>query len=256
MKIYPSDMTESQWQVINKIVDPNQRKRKYSLQGIINALLYITKSGVQWRMLPKDFAPWESVYYYFRKWTGDGMIEEIHDMLTEKVRVGAGKNPAPSVGIVDSQTVKACNLCQGEVGYDGGKKIKGRKRHIVVDTLGLLMITVIHAANIHDSIGAKAVMKALMDKYLTGIKKIFADGGYMGELGEWVRIQFGWILEIVKRDELHTFKVLPKRWIVERTFAWLSFHRRMSKDYERLPESSIAFIQLSMIRLMLNRIST
>jgi len=124
-----------------------------------------------------------------------------------------------------------------------------------VDTLGLIMIVVIHAANIHDSVGARIVMKSLKDKYLTGIQKIFADGGYIGELIEWVWIQFGWTLEIVKRNETGQFKVLPKRWIVERTFAWLSFHRRMSKDYERLPESGIAFIQLSMIRLMVNRIS-
>jgi putative transposase len=255
MKTYLSDLTESQWQVIENIVDNDHRKRKYSLHGVMNALLYIAKSGIQWRMLPKEYAPWESIYYYFRKWTNDGMIEEIHDFLTERVRVANGKNPTPTVGIVDSQSVKACNLCQGDIGYDGGKKIKGRKRHIVVDTLGLVMIIVIHAANIHDSVGARAVMRSLKDKYLTGIVKIFADGGYMGELIEWVNIQFQWTLEIVKRTEEHTFKVLPKRWIVERTFAWISFHRRMSKDYERLPESGMAFIQLSMIRLMVNRIS-
>ncbi len=255
MKTYPSDLTESQWQVIEKIVDPNQRKRKYLLHEIMNALLYIAKSGIQWRMLPKEYAPWESVYYYFRKWKRDGLIEETHDILVEKIRIRIGKKPTPSVGIVDSQSVKACNLCEGDIGFDGGKKIKGRKRHIVVDTLGMVMIIVIHAANIHDSIGAKEVMRALKDKYLSGIQKIFADGGYIGDLAEWVRIQFGWTLEIIKRNEAHTFKVLPKRWIVERTFAWLSFHRRMSKDYERLPESGAAFIQLSMIRLMVNRIS-
>jgi len=221
----------------------------------MNAILYITKSGIQWRMLPKDFAPWETVYYYFRKWKRDGMIEEIHDLLAEKVRIGIGKTPTPSVGIKDSQSVKACNLCEGDVGYDGGKKIKRRKRHIVVDTLGLIMITVIHAANIHDSVGAKDVMRALKEKSLSGIKKIFADGGYIGDLKDWIQIQFGWTLEIVRRNEIGTFKVLPKRWIVERTLAWMSFYRRMSKDYERLPESGIAFVQLSMIRLMVNRIS-
>jgi len=189
------------------------------------------------------------------QWKRDGLIEGTHDVLVERIRVGIGKKPTPSVGIVDSQSVKACNLCEGDVGYDGGKKNKGRKRHIVMDTLGLVMIIVIHAANIHDSVGARAVMLSLKDKYLNGIVKIFADGGYMGELIEWVQIQFQWTLEIVKRTEEHTFKVLPKRWIVERTFAWLSFHRRMSKDYGRLPESGLAFIQLSMIRLMVNRIS-
>ncbi len=219
MKNYPSDLTESQWQVIKNIVDPNQRKRKYLLHGIMNALLYIAKSGIQWRMLPKEYAPWESVYYYFRKWKRDGLIEETHDNLVERIRINMGKKSTPSVGIVDSQSVKACNLCEGDIGYDGGKKIKGRKRHIVVDTLGLIMITVIHAANIHDSIGVRQVMYALKSKYLNGIQKIFADGGYMGELIEWVRMQFGWTLEIIKRNEMHTFKVLPKRWIVERTFA-------------------------------------
>ncbi len=156
--------------------------------------------------------------------------------------MGIGKKPAPSVGIIDSKNVKACNLCEGDIGYEGGKKIKGRKRHIIVDTLGLVMIIVIHTSNIHDSVGEREVIRSLKDKYLTGIVKIFADGGYLGELIEWVRIQFQCTLEIVKRTEDNTFKVLPKRWIVERTFAWLSFHRRMSKDYERLIESGIAFI--------------
>ena len=164
MKTYPTDLTESQRQVIENIVYPNQWKRKYSLHEIMNALLYIAKSGTQWRMLPKDFAPWESVYYYFRKWKRDGLIEETHDVLVERIRTGIGKKPTPSVGIVDSQSVKSCNLCEGDVGFDGGKKIKGRKRHIVVDTLGLVMIIVIHAANIHDSIGAREVMRSLNDK--------------------------------------------------------------------------------------------
>jgi putative transposase len=172
MKTYPTDLTESQWQVIENIIDPNQRKRKYPLHEIMNALLYIVKSGVQWRMLPKEYAPWESVYYYFRKWKRDGLIEETHDVLVEKIRMGIGKKPTLSVSIINSQSVKACNLCEGDIGYDGGKKIKGRKRHIVVDTLGLVMIIVIHAANIHDSVGARDVI---------------------------------WTLEILNRTEEHTF---------------------------------------------------
>jgi putative transposase len=194
MKTYPSDLTESQWQVIENLVDPNQRKIKYCLRDIINALLYIAKSGIQWRMLPKNYAPWESVYNYFRKWKRDGLIVEIHDIFVEKVRIGIGKNSTPSMGIVDSQSIKACNLWEGDIGYDGGKKIKGGKRHIDIDTLGLVMIIVIHAANIHDSFGAREVMKSLKEKYLTGIQKIFADGGYLGELKEWTMIQFGWTL--------------------------------------------------------------
>ena len=119
MKTYPTDLTESQWQFIENIVDPNQRKRKYSLHEIMNALFYIAKSGTQWRMLPKDFAPWESVYYYFRKWKRDGLIEETHDVLVERIRTGIGKKPTPSVGIIDSQSVKACNVCEGDIGFDG-----------------------------------------------------------------------------------------------------------------------------------------
>ena len=129
MKTYPSDVTESQWQVIENIIDPDKRKRKYSLREVYNAILYVVKSGVQWRMLPKDMVPWQSVYYYFRKWKINGLFEEVHDFLVAKVRLKQGKNSSPSVGIIDSQSVKSSNVCEGNIGYDGGKKIKGRKRH-------------------------------------------------------------------------------------------------------------------------------
>ena len=254
MKKYQSDLTESQWQIIEKIIDPDQRKRKYFMKDIFNSILDVVKGGIQWRMIPKDMVPWESAYYYFRKWKFNGLIEELHDFLVEKVRIKNGKQASPSVGIIDSQSVKASNMCEGNIGYDGGKKIKGKKRHIVVDTLGLVLIVVIHAANIHDSVGAKEVLKTLKDKFLAGIKKIFADGGYVGELIELSKFYLGFEIEIVKRTEEHKFKILPKRWIVERTFGWLSFHRRLSRDYERLDESGVAFIQLAMVRLMLNKI--
>jgi putative transposase len=254
MKNYPSDVNESQWQYIEKIINPEQRKRKYFMKDIFNAVLYVVKGGVQWRMIPKDLVPWESAYYYFRKWKMNGVIDELHDFLVAKVRLKNGKKESPSVGIIDSQSAKASNMCVESVGYDGGKKINGRKRHIVVDTLGLILIVVIHAANIHDSIGAKKALQALKDKYLSAIKIIFADGGYLGNLIDWAKISFGFNIQVIKRTEEHKFKVLPKRWIVERTFAWLSFHRRLSKDYERLDETSVAHIQLAMIRLMLNKI--
>jgi putative transposase len=253
MRNYPSDLTDSQWQVIENLIN-NGRKRKYGMRTITDALLYITKSGCQWRMLPKNYPPWESVYYYFRKWKSYGIIEEVHDYLVSKVRKKSNKKETPSVGIIDSQSAKAINVCQGGLGYDGGKKIKGRKRHIVVDTLGMVLAVVIHPANIHDSKAAIEVFQALKDKYINGIVKIFADGGYQGEtLSDWAKQKMGWIVEVVKRNETGKFKVLPKRWIVERTFAWISFQRRMSKDYERYPESSQAFVHLSMVRVMLNR---
>jgi putative transposase len=254
MKKYQSDVTESQWQIIKNIVDCEPRKRKYSMRDVLNTILYVVKGGIQWRMIPHDLVPWQSAYYYFRKWKNNGLIEELHDFLVEKVRVKKGKKVAPTVGIVDSQSVKSTNMCQGNIGYDGGKKIKGRKRHIVVDTLGLVLTVVIHAANIHDSVAAKDVLKELKNKYLSGIGKIFADGGYLGDLADWVKMQLGFEIIVVKRNENHKFKVLPMRWIVERTFAWITFHRRMSKDYERLSDSSVAFIQLAMVRLMLNKI--
>ena len=254
MKKYQSDVTESQWQIIEKIIDPDKRKRKYFMKDVFNTILYVVKGGIQWRMIPKDMVPWESSYYYFRKWKLNGLIEELHDFLVEKVRINKGKKECPSVGIIDSQSVKATNMCEGNIGYDGGKKIKGKKRHIVVDTLGLMLIVVIHAANIHDSVGAKEVLQTLKDKFLSGIKKIFADSGYLGDLIDWAKSYLNFEIEIIKRTEEHKFKILPKRWIVERTFGWLSFHRRLSKDYERLDESGVAFIQLAMIRLMLNNI--
>lgn len=253
MKQYQSDLTDNQWQFIEKMVE-DQRKRKYDLRGILDAILYISKTGCQWRMLPKDFAPWQSVYYYFRKWKRNGLLEEIHDYMVAKLRLKQGKKILPSVGIIDSQSTKASNLCRGELGYDGGKKVKGRKRHIVVDTLGLILTVVVHSATPHDSRAAKIVLLALKEKYLGCIKKIFADGGYRGQLLDWAKEQLGYVIEIVKRNESETFKTLPKRWIVERTFAWISFQRRTAKDYERLTESSIAFIQIAMIRLMLNKI--
>jgi putative transposase len=254
MKNYPSDVTESQWQIIEKIIDPDKRKRKYFMRDVLNSILYVVKSGSQWRMIPHDLVPWQSTYYYFRKWKNNGLIEELHDFLVEKVRIKKGKNITPSAGIIDSQSVKSSNVCEGNVGYDGGKKIKGRKRHIVVDTLGLILTVVIHTAGIHDSNGATQVLQTLKVKYLGGIKKIFADSGYIGDLINWAKIYLGFEIEIVKRTEEHQFKVVPKRWIVERTFAWLSFHRRLSKDYERQGETSSALIYLAMTRLMLNKI--
>ena len=251
MKQYQSDLTDSQWQFIKNMVEDG-RKRKYNLRGILDAILYVSKSGCQWRMLPKNFAPWQSVYYYFRKWKINGLLEEIHDFLVGKLRFKKGRKVLPSVGIIDSQSVKSSNVCHEEVGYDGGKKVKGRKRHIVVDTLGLLLIAVVHSATPHDSKGAKKVFQALKDKFLGNIKKVFADAGYQGVLIDWTKRELGILLEIVKRNETGKFKILPKRWIVERTFSWLSFQRRASKDYERLPESSVAFMQIAMIRLMLN----
>jgi len=250
MKKYSTDLNDLQWQIIEKI-QKDKRVRKHFLRSIWNAIFYVTKSGCQWRMLPINFPPWQTVYYYFRKWKREGLIEEIHDMLVTQTRVSSGKKGTPSVGIVDSQSVKTTSVAGESRGYDAGKKTKGRKRHIIVDTMGLLLAVVVHSADIQDRDGAKMVMENLRYRYF-GIVKIFADGGYAGQLIEYVKEVFNWVLEIVKRDSTD-FKILPKRWIVERTFAWFNNYRRNSKDYEYLTETSEAIIQLAMIRIMLSR---
>ncbi|MEM0999418.1 MAG: IS5 family transposase [Bacteroidota bacterium] len=235
MKQYQSDLTDSQWKVIQKFFDV-KRKRKHPLRQILNAILYLVKSGCQWRMLPANFAPWQTVYYYFRRWKQLGYFEEIHDTLVSDLRVKKGKSSSPSVGIIDSQSVKITGVGGHCIGYDAGKKIKGRKRHLIVDTLGLIIGLEVHGANEQDRNAGRKVVGKLKFKF-PRLQKIYADGGYSGSLIDFVMEKFGWIVEIVKRSD-GPFKILPKRWIVERTFSWLNWDRRNSKDYEYLTESS------------------
>lgn len=252
MRKYPSDLTDIQWQIIKNYCD-NKRKRKYSIRKIFDALLYMIKSGVQWRMLPLEFPKWQLVYYYFRKWIAEGLIEEIHDGLRERIRFKLKRNICPSLGLLDSQSVKTHSVTN-EKGYDGNKKIQGRKRHIITDTLGFILAIVIHSADINDRSGATLVLEEMKHKY-PRLKKILADQGYTGELVDTVVKMYGWTIEIVKKVVGVTgFNVLPKRWIVERTFGWLGFQRRLVRDYEVLPENSVAFTHMAMIRIMLNRI--
>jgi len=251
MENYQTNITDNQWQCIKDLVD-DKRKRKYSLRIFVDALFYISKTGVQWRLLPKDFPKWQLVYYYFRKWTAEGLIEEIHDTLRKLVRIQKGKEESPSLGLIDSQSVKTQSMTK-EKGYDGNKKINGRKRHIITDTLGLIMAIVIHNADIQDRTGARLVIKELRYKF-PRLTKILADQGYTGDLANWVTQLFGWTIEIVKKVAgVSGFNVLPKRWIVERTFGWLSFQRRLVRDYEQLEECSQSFVYISMIRIMLNK---
>jgi putative transposase len=251
MTNYPSNLSNSQWQIISKSLDI-ERSRKYDLREIVNAVLYIVKTGCQWRMLPGDFARWEIVYYYFSSWKAKGFWEDIHESLVEKVRVKQGKKEEPTVGIIDAQSVKNTLVSSEDKGFDAGKKIKGIKRHIIVDTLGLVLAVAIQSASVQDRDGAVDVVTKLFENWKKVIK-IFADGGYRGQLIETIKTKFKIELEIIKRDELHTFKILPKRWIVERTFAWIDTNRRNSKNYERLNSTSVAMVHLSAIRIMLNR---
>jgi putative transposase len=253
MKLYSTNLSDSQWMLLSGILSDN-RKRKHSLRDIFNAIFYLLKTGCQWRMLPGCFPKWELVYYYFTKWKNYGIIEQINELIRNKIREKAGRFESPSLACIDSQSIKTTRLGGEYRGFDGGKMIKGRKRHIITDTMGLLLAVVVHAANVHDSKGASDVIALLKGRF-ERLVKIVADGGYRGELIEKTKTKFGWILEIVLRsDHSSKFTVIPQRWVVERTFAWFESYRRLSKDFEYLTNTSEAMIQFAMIKLMLNRI--
>jgi putative transposase len=258
---YPSDLTRTQWKRLKRLLPaakPGGRPRSVDLRRVLNGIFYILRGGCAWRMMPHDFPPWSTCYDYFYTWRNDGTWARINDALRDRVRRRAGREKSPSMGIIDSQSVKTTEQ-GGPHGKDAHKKVNGRKRHIVVDTLGLVMAAAVHAADIQDRDGAKPVLKKLLGRF-PRLKKILADGIYNGGIGEWAKELGGWIWELVVRDpneseeEKKKFKVLKWRWIVERTFAWLGRNRRMSKDYERTEESSEAWIYLGMIHLMLRRL--
>ncbi len=253
MITFASDLTPSQWELIKDHFNW-QRKRDYDLRLIVNAILYLLKTGCQWRMLPhQEEVPWKTVYDYFWRWKQRGLIQEVVDSLRESYRESAGKEPTPSAGAVDSQSVKGTRVGQ-ERGVDGGKKVKGRKRHILTDTLGIVVAVYVHAANIHDSKAVKQLLKKVQGK-LPRLKVIFADGGYRGKLIDWVKSTFGWTLEITLRTDKSTdFEPLPKRWVVERTFAWFESYRRLSREYEYSTDTSEMMVYLATMKLLLNRL--
>ena len=261
MKNYPSDLTDTHWQLIEKMFDAQERrrKRKHSLRAVLDAIWYVVKGGIQWRMLPKDFPKWQTVYWYYQKWRKNGFWALLHDTVSKLVRRKAGKQASPSIGIFDSQSVKT-TAAAGQRGYDMAKCVKGRKRHIVVDTLGLILAVIVHRADIDERRGAKFLLRRLAYHVFEfrRLQVFFADQGYGGDkMKEWVRRTFrplGWRLQIVKKIHPKEFEVLPKRWIVERTFGWFNNYRRLDKDYEYYPKNSETIIQLAMIQLMLNKL--
>ena len=248
--MYPTDLTDSAWQVIAEIL-ADKRKRKYSLRTIFNALLYVTKTGCQWRQMPNDLPPWSLCYYYFWKWRNNGTWERLNKSLVERRRQKAKREASPSVGVIDSQSVKCSEWGVVSKGFDGNKKVNGRKRHIVVDTLGLVLVVVVHAANQHDSPAARGVLTSLAQQGYERLSKILADSAYGKELACWVKKSLGYILEVVKVSELAGFQVVPMRWKVERTFAWMNWSRRLSKDYECGVNTHESFVYLSNINRML-----
>tara|TARA_B100001996_G_scaffold293554_1_gene233739 strand:- start:191 stop:967 length:777 start_codon:yes stop_codon:yes gene_type:complete len=253
--IYKTDLTDGQWRLIEPILPeakPGGRPRSTNLREVINAIFYQLRTGCQWDMLPRSFPPKSTIYDYFSSWKHDGTFDEMGRILREQVRVQAGRNPTPTAAIVDSQTVKTAGPAE-QVGYDGGKKIKGRKRHIAVDVLGLLLVVVVHSAGIQDRAGAKLLMQQVCKTF--ALKIIWADGGYTGNsLVKWIKNLCGAIWQVIKRPR-GKFQVVKFRWIVERTFGWMNYQRRLSKDYEYSVSSAEAWVKLAAINMMVRRLS-
>jgi putative transposase len=283
---YSTDLTDTEWGYLEPYVPaPSRRGRPkvHAARRILDAVFYVLKSGCPWRLLPRDFPPWETVYCWFRRWRMDGTFERLNAALRKRLRVRSGRDPQPSAGVVDSQSAKTTGVGGEARGYDGGKKVRGRKRHLLVDTEGLVLEARVHSAKVPDQDGIGLLLEHARDR-LPRLSHLWVDAGYRGRGKEWAERALGLSVEVVHRSPKPTpekvlfawakewhkegrsvdldrllprrgFEVLPRRWVVERTFAWICHNRRMSKDYERLCATGEAFIYAAMVRLMARRLA-
>jgi transposase len=261
---YPSDLTDAQWavlepearQVMAEMRRAVGRPMVHDLRAMVDAVGYVVRNGVEWRALPVDFPPWEAVYAFFQRWSERGLPQRLTDRLRGRLRAVLGRDEQPSAAIVDSESVKGADTVgAGSRGYDGGKAINGRKRHIAVDVEGFLLAVVVTAASVGDRMGAKLLVIMLLNT-CTRLKLIWADSGYDGApLAAWVRAVANIAVEVIRRTELHAFKVVPRRWVVERTFGWLMRYRRLCRDYERRAEHHEAMVYWATVMIMTRRLT-
>ena len=265
---YPSDLSDTEWALLEPLLASSERRGrppKWSARHIADAVFYLLRTGCAWRMLPQEYPPWQTVYYHFGKWRRDGRLRRAHDRLRAAVREAEGRKPDPSGAVIDSQAVKSTGVGGPERGYDGAKRLSGRKRHLLVDTGGLVLEARVHAASLHDRDGGRRLLADELED-LPRLSVIWADAAYTGRFREWVRQHRGWRVEVPRHPDRQLwrygleekprgFQILPRRWVVERTFAWLGQARRLAKDYERLPETAVAMIHAAMSRIMLRRLT-